>query len=95
MKQFSWKFRRMPDSDKAPDDDKLLPGYVILRGHFFMGSKEAGAVGKAPPGPAGMPADQLPLQPGGACQTPPATACGTLALVANPEFRLAPFCPVS
>lgn len=36
MKQFSWKFRRMPDSDKAPDD-KLLPGYVILSELFFTG----------------------------------------------------------
>lgn len=48
MKHFSWKFRRMPDSDKAPDDDKLLPGYVILREHFFTGPKEAGAVGRHP-----------------------------------------------
>lgn len=37
MEQFSWKFRRMPDSDKEPDYDKLLPGYVILRELLFTG----------------------------------------------------------
>lgn len=86
MIELSWKFREMPDSDKACDNDKLLPGEMTLGELLFTGPEEADAIEKHTLGPRDRPRASSPmcLLTSSLCQQEglagaPAVACALLA----------------